>query len=168
MVKKWDKGVDYVVMFERLLRLVKRERRARNRAYAFILLIQLRNGSRVSEAVRAFREYLASGRREVYVPLSKKKKPEVRLMVIPEVDFDRTAAVELLEVGEEALTKRVKMYAKNRLGVNTHSLRYAFITYLLKEGVNPSIIAKITGHTKLDFILHYTQQRVAEEVLRGL
>ncbi|MEM4501773.1 MAG: tyrosine-type recombinase/integrase [Thermofilaceae archaeon] len=168
MVKKWDKGVDYVVMFERLVRLVKREKRPRNRAYAFILLIQLRNGSRVSEAVRAFREYLASGRREVYVPLSKKKKPEVRLMVIPDVEFDRASVVELLEVSEEALTKRVKMYAKNRLKVNTHSLRYAFITYLLKEGVNPSIVAKITGHTKLDFILHYTQAKAAEEVLRGL
>ncbi|MEM1867919.1 MAG: tyrosine-type recombinase/integrase, partial [Thermosphaera sp.] len=109
-----------------------------------------------------------TGKREVLVPLSKKKKHEERLMVIPEVDFDRTAAVELLEVNERLLTKRVKMYAKNRLKINTHSLRYAFITHLLKEGVNPAIVARVTGHTKLDFILHYTQAKAAEEVLRGL
>jgi len=168
MVNKWDKGVDFEVTYERLLRLVRRERRARNRAYAFILLIQLRNGSRVSEAVRAFREYITTGRTEVQVPLSKKKRVETRLMVIPDIGFDRTTAVELLEVNEGLLTKRVKMYAKNRLKVNTHSLRYAFITYLLKQGVNPAIVARVTGHTKLDFILHYTQQKAAEEILRGL
>ncbi|MEM1868148.1 MAG: tyrosine-type recombinase/integrase, partial [Thermosphaera sp.] len=158
----------FEVTYERLLRLIKRERRARNRAYAFILLIQLRNGSRVSEAVRAFREYILTGRTEVQVPLSKKKRAETRLMVIPDIGFDRKEAADLLDLEERLLVKRVKMYAKNRLKINTHSLRYAFITYLLRQGVNPSIIAKITGHTKLDFILHYTQQRVAEEVLRGL
>ncbi|MEM2678708.1 MAG: tyrosine-type recombinase/integrase [Thermofilaceae archaeon] len=165
---KWDKGVEFEVTYERLLRLVRRERRPRNRAYAFILLIQLRNGSRVSEAVRAFREYVLTGKREIQVPLSKKKRPETRLMVIPEVDFDRSEAVDLLDVDERLLAKRVKMYALNRLKVNTHSLRYAFITYLLRQGVNPAIVAKVTGHTKLDFILHYTQAKEAERVLREL
>lgn len=55
-----------------------------------------------------------------------------------------------------------------RLKVNAHSLRYAFITYLLKQGVNPTIVARVTGHTKLDFILHYTQAKEAERVLREL
>ncbi|MEM1606483.1 MAG: hypothetical protein QXW41_09585, partial [Fervidicoccaceae archaeon] len=74
----------------------------------------------MSEAVRAFREYVLTGKREVLVPLSKKKKHEERLMVIPEeVDFDRTAAVELLEVNERLLTKRVKMYALRKLKINT-------------------------------------------------
>ncbi|MEM1690869.1 MAG: hypothetical protein QXG48_05400 [Thermofilaceae archaeon] len=168
MVNKWDKGVDFEVTYERLLRLVRRERRPRNRAYAFILLIQLRNGSRVSEAVRAFREYLSTGRSEVLVPLSKKRRSEMRLMVIPEVGFDRTSVVDLLDLEERLLIKRVKMYALRRLKVNTHSLRYAFITYLLKQGVNPTIVARVTGHTKLDFILHYTQAKEAERVLREL
>ncbi|MEM4455521.1 MAG: hypothetical protein QXT28_12460 [Thermofilaceae archaeon] len=166
MVKKWDRGVDFEVMYERLVRLTRRERRPHNRAYAFILLIQLRNGSRVSEAVRAFREFLLTGRKEVQVPLSKKKKNESRLMVIPDIGFDRSAAVDLLDVDEQLLVKRVKVYAKRRLGVNTHSLRYAFITYLLRQGVNPAIVARVTGHSKLDFILHYTQSKEAERVLR--
>jgi len=51
---------------------------------------------------------------------------------------------------------------------STHSLRYAFVSYLLKKGVSPSIVAKITGHRSLDHILHYTEVRLAEEVLAGL
>ncbi|MEM1909898.1 MAG: tyrosine-type recombinase/integrase [Thermofilum sp.] len=165
---KWDKGVDFEVAYERLLRLIKRERKPLPKAYAFILLIQLRNGSRVSEAVRAFKEYLLTGKREVEVPLSKKKRVEKRLMVIPDVEFDRSSAVDLLDVDDRLLAKRVKMYALNRLKVNTHSLRYAFITYLLRQGVNPAVVAKITGHSKLDFILHYTQAKEAERVLKEL
>ncbi|MEM4562488.1 MAG: tyrosine-type recombinase/integrase [Thermofilum sp.] len=168
MVNKWDKGVDYGVVYERLLRLIRRERKPKLRAYAFILLIQLRNGSRVSEAVKAFKEYLLTGKREVEVPLSKKKKPEKRLMVIPDVEFDRSSAADLLGVDDELLVWRVKKYAEKKLRVNTHSLRYAFITYLLRQGVNPAVVAKITGHSKLDFILHYTQAKEAERILKEL
>ncbi|WP_048813436.1 hypothetical protein [Desulfurococcus mucosus] len=39
---------------------------------------------------------------------------------------------------------------------------------LAKEGVNPTIIAKITGHRKLDRILHYTSQVAAEDILSKL
>jgi hypothetical protein len=42
------------------------------------------------------------------------------------------------------------------------------VSYLLKRGVSPSIVAKITGHRSLDHILHYTEVRLAEEVLAGL
>ncbi|MEM1929910.1 MAG: tyrosine-type recombinase/integrase [Thermofilaceae archaeon] len=168
-MNKWDRGVDYEVVYERLLRLIKRERKPKLKAYAFILLIQLRNGSRVSEAVKAFKEYLLTGKREVEVPLSKKKKPERRLMVIPDVEFDRSsAAADLLDIDDNLLVWRVKKYAEKKLRVNTHSLRYAFITYLLRQGINPAVVAKITGHSKLDFILHYTQSKEAERVLREL
>jgi hypothetical protein len=34
--------------------------------------------------------------------------------------------------------------------------------------VSPSIVAKITGHRSLDHILHYTEAKLAEEVLAGL
>ena len=62
----------------------------------------------------------------------------------------------------------LKVYSKCTYGFNTHSLRYAFITYLLRQGVSPSIIAKITKHSRLDYILTYTQEKTAEEVLRKL
>jgi site-specific recombinase XerD len=59
-------------------------------------------------------------------------------------------------------------YAKKTYGFNTHALRYAFVTYLLRRGVSPSIIAKITGHRSLDYILHYTEVKTAEDILSSL
>ncbi|MEM4155997.1 MAG: hypothetical protein QXQ38_04645 [Archaeoglobaceae archaeon] len=44
-------------------------------------------------------------------------------------------------------------------------MRYAFISYLAKRGVSPQIIAKITRHSKLDMILNYTQEKLADEIL---
>jgi len=57
---------------------------------------------------------------------------------------------------------------KRNLGMNSHSLRYAFVTHLITSGLEPTIVAKITGHSKLDFILHYTQRKVAESVLEEI
>jgi len=54
------------------------------------------------------------------------------------------------------------------MSFNTHSLRYAFIAHLLRLSHSPSIVAKIMGHRSLDHILHYTEVKVAEEVLAGL
>ena len=63
------------------------------------------------------------------------------------------------------VVKRLKMEALRLLGVNTHTLRYAYITYLLRKGYNPSLIAKITHHSNLNYILTYTQRKQAEMIL---
>jgi len=42
---------------------------------------------------------------------------------------------------------RLRVHSRYTYGFNTHSLRYALITYLLSQGVSPSIIAKITKHS---------------------
>jgi len=139
------------------------------RCYDAVLLIQLRNGSRVSEAVRALRRFLEARSVEVEVEVSKKKRRETRLMVIPgEVVAAAAPCRELLGVEEKALVNRVKSYCRYTYGFNTHSLRYAFITYLLRQGVNPSIVARITRHSRLDYILRYTQEKAAEDALRNL
>jgi integrase len=62
----------------------------------------------------------------------------------------------------------VKVYAKKVLGINTHSLRYARITHMLRNSISPSIVAKITGHKKLDYILTYTQIKTVEEALKNI
>jgi len=51
---------------------------------------------------------------------------------------------------------------------NTHSFRYALISFLAKNGTDPAIIAKITGHKKLDRIVQYTQMKDAVEIQRRL
>jgi site-specific recombinase XerD len=75
---------------------------------------------------------------------------------------------ELLGLNDAKLVNRVKTYAKESYGFNTHSLRYAFITHLLKQGINPAVVSKITGHKNLGYILTYTQEKAGVEVLRNL
>lgn len=137
-----------------------------SKCYDSILLIQLRNGLRISEAIRSYIQYLKEKKIELQVPLSKKKKPETRLVVIPSNDI--VLCPELAEVSFTKLKHRVIKYCEKTYKVNTHSLRYSFITYLLKAGVSPAIVAKITKHSKLDFILDYTQEKTAEEILKNM
>ncbi|MEM4620564.1 MAG: hypothetical protein QW607_10170 [Desulfurococcaceae archaeon] len=166
---KWDRGLDYETIYIFLLRKMKNKTlKQRIRCYIQILLIQLRNGSRISEAVRCYKQFLTTGERELNIEVSKKKKKETRLMIIPpEIEVDETC-YELLHIDDKKLINRIKTYASQKLKINTHSLRYAFITYLLRNGVNPAIVSKIIKHSKLDFILTYTQEKLAQEILKHL
>jgi Phage integrase family. len=161
--------VDFEYAYTRLLRYLERSR-GLSKCYNAVLLIQLRNGSRVSEAVRAFKEFLRTKRLELTVRLSKSRRERVRVVVIPRelASTDLSECYELLDVSDKALRDRVVNYCRRRHKFNTHSLRYAFITYLLKIGVNPALVSKITGHTKLDYILTYTQEKLAGEILKHL
>ncbi|WP_117354193.1 tyrosine-type recombinase/integrase [Acidilobus sp. 7A] len=140
-----------------------------------VLLVQLRNGSRIGEAIEVVKEFCnAKGRADsVRVRVEKHAKGDTRLMVLSEElrgaqgrDYLRQACLRLSRV--KAPRVDIADYCRRAYGFNTHALRYAFITYMLKRGVSPSIVAKITGHRSLNHILHYTEVRLAEEVLAGL
>ena len=141
--------------------------------YDVVLLVQLRNGSRVGEAVEATVRFCKAGQDQVLVRVEKHRDGDQRLMVLPE-ELRSSEGRQLLSEACAALSAlrnpkaAVKVYCRRAYGFNTHSLRYAFVSYLLKKGVSPSIVAKITGHRSLDHILHYTEVRLAEEVLAGL
>jgi integrase len=169
---KWDKGVDYEYAYKKILNHFLKYNYKISSCYDAILLIQLRNGLRISEAVRSFKEFLRTKRTEFEIPVSKKKKPELRLVVIPKelILYDHYLSIcrDLLELDDKTLVNRLKVYCRYTYNFNTHSLRYAFITYLLRQGVNPAIISKITRHSKLDFILSYTQEKSAQDILRSL
>jgi integrase len=165
----WDKGLDFENTYNRIL---KHMAKAKNQAkcYDAILLIQLRNGSRISEAVRAFKLFLETKSIEIEVSVSKKRqKEEKRLMVIPQELFSVVSpCFDLRNVENKKLINRVKNYCLYTYKFNTHSLRYAFVTYLLKQGINPSIVAKITKHSRLEYIERYTQEKTAKETLRNI
>ncbi|WP_288104507.1 tyrosine-type recombinase/integrase [Thermofilum sp.] len=182
-MSRWDKGVDYETMYLRIARhmkspaaqrrppgLGKKKRRFPLACYDAILLIQLKNASRVSEAVRAFREYLVTKRTELEVQVSKKRRKELRKMVIPQevVEMDCNICLDLLDVSEQRIIDNVKHYSRKQYDVNTHSLRYSRITHLLKLGVDSAVIAKITRHSNVNFIRTYTQEKLADEILRNV
>jgi len=168
----WDRGIDYEYAYNVLVRALKtRNNRARvKKCYSAILLTQLRNGLRISEAIRAFKQFLVSRKSELQINVSKKKKPEARLVVIPieVVETQLDECIELVSIDDDTLKNRICVYAIQVFKFNTHSLRYAFITHLLRHNVSPSIIAKITKHSKLDYILTYTQEKIADELLKKL
>jgi len=163
----WDKGLDYGSTYARILKHMGKARYP-SICYDAVLLIQLRNGARVSEAVRAFREFLTTKSVELDVRVSKRRDSARRLMVIPHelVSTSIDACKEMLGHDDDKLVNRVKTYVKEAYGFNTHSLRYAFITHLLKQGVSPAVISKITGHKNLNYILTYTQEKAAEQILK--
>ena len=179
---KWDRGLDYIATYQRIVYQLNREyewaqklykpgkKRIPGYCYAAILLIQLKNAARVSEAVRAFREYLTTRKTELEVLVSKKRKKEYRLMVIPQevLELDCSMCLGLLERPENKVVDVAKHYARKKLKLNTHSLRYSKVTYLLKHNIDSAVIAKITHHSNVNFIKTYTQEKYAHDVLRKM
>jgi integrase len=163
----WDKGLDYETTYSMLLRKVNSAKNPKTKCYFIMSLIQLRNGSRISEAIRAFKEWIKTNKSELYVKVSKKKKDETRLMIIPqEVESHRLLCVDLLDVNDKALRNRVLATLHYYFKINTHSLRYSFITYLLRNNVNPALVSKIVRHSRLDTIMRYVQVKEAERILK--
>ena len=165
----WDACLDYKEAYSQILGHLYRT----GHPWDVILLIQLRNGSRIGEAIEAVRQFCETKATAVRVRIEKHKEGDTRLMVLPE-ELRGKEGRELLAKAclrlEKVKAPRVDIadYAKKTFGFNTHALRYAFITYLLRRGVSPSIIAKITGHRSLDHILHYTEMKTAEDILASL
>ena len=172
----WDRYLDPDATRARLLKLMaedearaSRSVRARRRlAKLCVLLTQLDNASRVSEAHEAFRTWLERGRpledRRVRIRVRKqRKKPERRIIKIPIEAAEAAIRADLKP--EDVGTPHAIMCLAQRLGMNTHSLRYAGITKMALSGLTDAIIGKITGHKKLDMIRTYIQRLKAEELL---
>jgi len=138
------------------------------------LLVQLRNGARIGEAIEAVKEFCESKGRavSVRVRIEKRKEGDTRLMVLPE-ELRSSEGRELLAKACLRLSRvkapRVDIadYAKRPLALTrTPEVRVRYVS--AQEGVSPLIMAKITDHRSLDHILHYTEVRLVEEVLAGL
>ena len=166
----WDYGVDYEKAYRELVKLIQAESRGFTKCYASIALVALRNGSRIGEAIEAFKEFLRTSRTRIYARVEKHKKEDCRLVVVPKelVEEDLSMCYPLLEKGKDVIRANVNKYLHRKLGINCHSLRYAFITYMLRKGVSPAVIAAITGHRNLNTILKYVEKKEAEKVLEEL
>jgi len=162
----WDSCLDYKEAYSQILSHLYRT----GSPWDVVLLIQLRNGARIGEAVEAAKAFCSTKDYTVRVRIEKHKGNDTRLMVLPEELRDRQGREYLAQAcARLAKVKNpknaVKLYCRRVYGFNTHSLRYAYVTYMLSKGVNPSLVAKITGHKNLSHILHYTEIRTAEDLL---
>jgi integrase len=165
----WDSCLDYKEVYAQILGHLYRT----GHPWDIVLLVQLRNGSRIGEAVEAVKEFCRTKENAVRVRVEKHKGNDTRLMVLPE-ELRGKEGREYLAQACLRLTKvknpksAVKEYCRTTYGFNTHSLRYAFITYMLSKGVSPSFIARITGHRNLSHILTYTELKTAEDILMNV
>jgi len=162
----WDSCVEYRKAYGEILSHLYKE----GNPWDTVLLIQLRNGARVGEAIEATKAFCESKATTVRVRIEKHQGNDTRLMVLPEElrgkegrDYLAKACIRLTKVRNPK--SAVKEYCRATYGFNSHSLRYAFITYMLSKGISPSFIAKITGHKNLSHILHYTELKTAEDIL---
>ena len=123
-------------------------------AFLSVLLVQLRNGSRISEALDGVRLWADTGKVELEVRVRKtvlkknmvgdwEKKAKKRDIVIPK-ELDRLDKAKIKGVIDGVSSEKVSVFAIQVFKWNSHSLRYAFVSYLSKKGVAPQLIAKIT------------------------
>lgn len=200
----FDRGVDYKSMkqkfineYEKLSNVYtsldendrwyrsKRKKVCNNIIYLLISMIQLSNGSRVSEAVNAFRLFLKQGLNEkVIVKIAKSKatkikdgkqfttKTRYRKIKFPNkwIDIDHIFNPGLDILKEYAdnilnLEKYTLNYMLRNHDCNTHSLRYAFINYMLYDQKKEmTIVAKFVGHSNIQQLIRYTQNKETDKL----
>lgn len=203
IAKGFDRGLEFEEIKEKLIkhldRLYKRLQNAdsvyKNKinihklCYTMIAMIQLKNGSRISEASRAFIKFCNSDDldEKVVVKIAKStgkqfshtqkklidKKIRFRKMVFPEwIDRDIFDEIKdtkfmklLINIKADRLMQRVLDYMLMYFNCNTHSLRYACINYLLTEKKIPMpTVAKYVGHINVNQLCTYTQQKEIDKV----
>lgn len=102
--------------------VLQTESKGFTKCYAAIALTALRNGSKISEAVEAFKEFLKTSKTRIYVQIEKHEKEDYRLMVIPEelVEEDLSMCYLLLEKDKDVIRANVNRYLYRKLGINCH------------------------------------------------
>jgi len=164
----WDMGVDFKEALMKLLqarsylRAHPTETNKRLLRSVNILITQLTNGLRVSEALDCYYKFLETLEREIEVKLAK-SKDKYRICMIPPF-FDKLDVLLTKDVKRPHPTVLTHI-ARRYFGFNTHSLRYAFINYMLQQDIDVATVSKIVGHRKLDTILTYVQERRARRTL---
>lgn len=187
--KGFDRDIDYTTIKNKFIDATKRYideyykyhsfMTLKRIAYLIIACIQLRNGSRISEAVKAFVLFCKVGKdKRAMVKISKsdtsrigkdgkkrKAKARFRELMYPDtwiVDkiFDDIKNNKSLMtfINNKQTKKRVLDYLSNNFECNTHSLRYAFINYMIYEKKRPlNDVAKFVGHVNTNQLTTYTQ-----------
>ena len=177
-LRKWDRGINYDYLFSKLLNMYNQfltlfsnlptdKMIAKRFLYTSIALIQLRNGLRLSEAVEAIIHFSKTGERKFKI--MPKKNNNERWVIILDFILQRDIQNALTFVQDiKKLTQNYRMWLKNVVGINSHSLRYAFIRKMLDKGLNSTQIALILGHRKLETTYEYEKTYNSLRLLEDL
>ena len=162
-------------------------------AYLLVFLLQLRNGCRIWEAITGMINLCINleninwnERVIIKVRTQKRKDRELRELILPKcvnkADIE-TVKEEFIKIMNEVMNAetieekgKIRLKVVNRLGtwlsknygINSHSFRYAYITYLGEKGIPSQVLAKITKHQNINYIEKYTQSKLGSEILKNL
>ena len=194
----YDRGVDYKEMKEKFIKdydklndaianldtadrwYDSKKRKAFSRSiYTLIVMIQLANGSRISEACCAFKLFVEKGTEEkVIVKIAKSKSikykngkkyitpTRFRKMQFPKwIEMKHSDQLQEYVNDMDNLPKRSLNHMLRNYDCNTHSLRYAFINYMLYDQKREmTAVAKFVGHTDIDQLIRYTQNKESDKL----
>lgn len=150
------------------LKGLDRSRTSLHLAYNAILLAQLINGSRISEAVQAVQQFAVDKKREQRVEARKRRAyKKARLFIIPSTV--KAGFFDVLQGRtEKQIINGVMQFALNHHRINTHSLRYAFVSYQNRKGTPATVTAGIMRHSNVGMIEHYSRDQEADELFREM
>ena len=145
-----------------------------------IALIQLTNGSRISEAIKTTAFFVKNpSRNSTHIKISKRKDKVTRVMKLPiNINPKILSLISVVfkqyDIEDEKdlakLSSKVRTYLYDNFNkINTHSLRYALINYLsIKKQVPLNLVSKIVGHKNLNQLITYTQNHHVDDMLDKL
>ena len=174
----FDKGVNYTDAYTKfsddIIKLINQaylnQHELKRLAYLAISLIQLQNGSRISETIEATKQFISDYECKVAVIIIAKRKDGFRRKILlPELitkEILERIKPEIKGDTIEELSKKIRMFLTRHYGWNTHSLRYALINYLAIEKKVPiNLVSKLVGHKNMNQLLTYTQNKHVDELL---
>lgn len=152
--------------------------------YCVVSCIQIRNGCRILEACKAIKLFFKNNNldNKILVKLAKSEcakkkkngktfvtKARFRKIIFPTkwIDFEITPEIKeyLDAIPVINLKQRVLDFLLKYFDCNTHSLRYAFINYMLYDKkVEMTLIAKFVGHVDVSQLVRYSQNKNADKI----
>jgi len=122
--------------------------------YYSIAYLQLTNGLRSTEAIEGLKLFLKK-KEKVLKIIAEKSKME-RLIIVPPLLFDYYDELKkYADTLDKINKKNYYNFIKNNLGINPHSLRYAFIDYMLSKGLTPEELVVYMGYSSFKHMINY-------------
>lgn len=180
---KFDRGVKFIEIKQSLIEYLDNyfnkdvdyiTENINNLIYVIISLISLRNGSRISESIKAFKLFIVdTDVAKVEVKISKRKDGKNRFMFLPDNITKEMLIIvnilnpEIITKDDENLSSCIRYFLNNRYKINTHTLRYAFINHLLDNDTAAETVSRIVGHKSLNTLNNYIRDTRANKELEN-
>jgi len=184
--KGWDRKIPFEQLSRRLLddfnlvvgewyRKKTKKNISKQLVYYAILLIQLYNGTRISEAIDGFKEWLVKNQSEVEVKVRKRKDGETRIVVIPDIiKFNRNIIERAVEFAfnnnlDLIKPKNLEKWSLINFDINTHTLRKAWESYMSRKWQGDvTAITNWQGRKRVDSHLVYLRREEFKDKFKDL